>query len=88
MQVAIGCYCVALVQAVKVIYFIPKDKKIMQVTPENYRKYAKKEIELATISGIVGFFSLFIALWTHLHLLTPILVCLYTIGLVNIVKWF
>ena len=88
MQIAIGCYAVVFYNAIKVIFIIPRRYKVPQINPDNYRKYAKKEIELATISGITGFCALVIALWTHLHFLTPILVLLYTIGFINVIKWF
>eukprot|EP00835_Amoeboradix_gromovi_P006497 NODE_774_length_4360_cov_0.289134.p4 type:complete len:127 gc:universal NODE_774_length_4360_cov_0.289134:1575-1955(+) len=88
MQAALACYAVLIYQAVRVIFIIPRQSKVIQITPENYQKYAKKEIELACMSGVAGFLFLVVALWPHLHILTPFLLILYFLGLVNILKYF
>ena len=88
MQLAIGTFLVVLFQGFKVVYVIPKREKVPQITPDNYEQYALKEIQTAAICGVVSMFSLFIAWWPHLHIITPLLLVLYFMGLVNILKWF
>eukprot|EP00834_Sanchytrium_tribonematis_P002126 NODE_59_length_28102_cov_0.971110.p23 type:complete len:127 gc:universal NODE_59_length_28102_cov_0.971110:11611-11231(-) len=87
-QAAFACCAVCIYQGVRVIYIIPRVKKVSQITPENYERYAKHEIESASIAGVLGYVLITIALFNELHILTPLLLVLYFVGFINLLKWF
>lgn len=85
---AIGFYLVSFWQFIKVTFVLPKKHNIPQITPENYEKYALKEIQLATICGMLGMMTLTFSLFQELHILTPLILMLFFVGLINVIKWF